>query len=121
MRIQALNSFPNFCQDSFLAFVKYGFRPPGTALKREFVHSWKIDRERIYLCSIVIVYDRLGKKLSICRQSTKTGIFFRIWGKELKGVTLSGVCWSPDSRLLLFSMASGEVHVYDSMGGFVVS
>ena len=44
----------------------------------------------------------------------------RIWGKELKGVTLSGVCWSPDARLLLFSMASGEVHVYDSMGGFVV-
>jgi len=44
----------------------------------------------------------------------------RIWGKELKGVALSGVCWSPDSRLLLFSLASGEVHVYDSMGGFVV-
>ncbi len=22
----------------------------------------------------------------------------RIWGKELKGVALSGVCWSPDSR-----------------------
>ena len=44
----------------------------------------------------------------------------RIWGKELKSVTLSGVCWSPDSRLLLFSMASGEVHVYDGMGGFVV-
>ena len=45
----------------------------------------------------------------------------RIWGKELKSVTLSGVCWSPDARLLLFSMSSGEVHVYDSMGGFVVS
>jgi len=25
------------------------------------------------------------------------------------------------NRLLLFSLASGEVHVYDSMGGFVVS
>jgi WD repeat-containing protein 35 len=45
----------------------------------------------------------------------------RIWGKELKNLTLQGVCWSPDSRLLLFSMASGEVHVFDSMGGFVVS
>ena len=44
----------------------------------------------------------------------------RIWGKELKQITLSGVCWSPDSRLLLFSMASGEVHVYDGMGMFVV-
>ena len=45
----------------------------------------------------------------------------RIWGKELKGITLYGVCWSPDGRLLLFSVANGEVHIYDSMGGFVVS
>ena len=45
----------------------------------------------------------------------------RIWGKELKQITLSGVCWSADSRLLLFSMTSGEVHVYDGMGMFVVS
>ena len=45
----------------------------------------------------------------------------RIWGKELKGITLHGVCWSPDSRLLLFSVANGEIHIYDSMGGFVVS
>ena len=33
----------------------------------------------------------------------------RIWGKEIKNVTLTGVCWSPDSRLLLFSLSSGEV------------
>ena len=37
-------------------------------------------------------------------------------GKELKNVNLYGVCWSPDSRLLLFSMANGEVHIYDGMG-----
>ena len=43
----------------------------------------------------------------------------RIWGKELKNVQLYGVCWSADSRLLLFSMANGEVHIYDGMGGFV--
>lgn len=42
----------------------------------------------------------------------------RIWGKEVKNV-LTGVCWSPDSRLLLFSMSSGEVHTYDGQGGFV--
>ncbi len=34
-------------------------------------------------------------------------------------VAASGVCWSPDSRLLLFSLANGEVHVYDNQGGFV--
>ena len=44
----------------------------------------------------------------------------RIWGKELKNINLFGVCWSPDSRLLLFSLATGEVHIYDGMGGFVV-
>ena len=44
----------------------------------------------------------------------------RIWGKEIKSAVLTGVCWSPDSRLLLFSMSSGEVHTYDSQGGFVV-
>lgn len=44
----------------------------------------------------------------------------RIWGKELKGQHLTGVEWSPDSRLLLFSLANGEVHVYDNTGGFVV-
>jgi len=22
----------------------------------------------------------------------------RIWGKEIKGAALAGVCWSPDSR-----------------------
>ncbi|MCL4131009.1 UNVERIFIED_CONTAM: hypothetical protein GTU68_000378, partial [Idotea baltica] len=43
----------------------------------------------------------------------------RIWGKELKGQHLTGVEWSPDSRLLLFSLANGEVHVYDNTGGFV--
>ena len=43
----------------------------------------------------------------------------RIWGKEIKNVTLTGVCWAPDSRLLLFSLSSGEVHVYDNQGGFV--
>ncbi|XP_076068879.1 intraflagellar transport protein Oseg4 [Oratosquilla oratoria] len=43
----------------------------------------------------------------------------RIWGKELKGQHLAGVEWSPDSRLLLFSLQNGEVHVYDNTGGFV--
>ena len=45
----------------------------------------------------------------------------RIWGKELKGHHLMGVEWSPDACLLLFSLHSGEVHVYDNTGGFVVS
>lgn len=44
----------------------------------------------------------------------------RIWGKELKNTPLTGVQWSPDGRLLLFSIRSGEVHLYDNQGSFVV-
>lgn len=45
----------------------------------------------------------------------------RIWGKELKNTPLTGVQWSPDGRLILFSIRSGELHLYDNQGTFVVS
>lgn len=45
----------------------------------------------------------------------------RIWGKELKSCALTGVQWSPDGKLLLFSLRDGEVHVYDNQGNFAVS
>lgn len=44
----------------------------------------------------------------------------RIWGKELKNTALTGVQWSPDGRLLLFSIRSGELHLYDNQGTFVM-
>lgn len=44
----------------------------------------------------------------------------RIWGKELKNTVLTGVQWSPDGRLLVFSLRSGELHLYDNQGTFVV-
>ncbi|XP_028969091.1 WD repeat-containing protein 35 [Galendromus occidentalis] len=43
----------------------------------------------------------------------------RLWGKELKGVSLQIVEWSADGRLLLFGLRSGEVHIYDQAGNFV--
>lgn len=45
----------------------------------------------------------------------------RIWGKELKGIQLAHVAWSPDSKILLFGMANGEIHIYDNQGNFIVS
>jgi len=45
----------------------------------------------------------------------------RIWGKELKGIQLAHVAWSPDSKILLYGMANGEVHIYDNQGNFIVS
>ncbi|XP_029451827.1 WD repeat-containing protein 35 isoform X1 [Rhinatrema bivittatum] len=44
----------------------------------------------------------------------------RIWGKELKGIQLCHVAWSPDSKILLFGMANGEIHIYDNQGNFIV-
>ncbi|XP_075964142.1 WD repeat-containing protein 35 [Anarhichas minor] len=44
----------------------------------------------------------------------------RIWGKELKGNQLAHVAWSPDSKILLFGMANGEVHIYDNQGNFII-
>ncbi|KAJ8923826.1 hypothetical protein NQ315_010408 [Exocentrus adspersus] len=44
----------------------------------------------------------------------------RIWGKELRHVQLSGVQWSPDGKLLLFSLKNGQVHLYDNQGNFVM-
>lgn len=45
----------------------------------------------------------------------------RIWGKDLKGVQLCHVAWSADSKVLLFGMANGEIHIYDNQGNFIVS
>ncbi|TRZ17441.1 hypothetical protein HGM15179_009695 [Zosterops borbonicus] len=44
----------------------------------------------------------------------------RIWGKDLKGTHLCHVAWSSDSKILLFGMANGEIHIYDSQGNFIV-
>ncbi|XP_022212220.2 WD repeat-containing protein 35 isoform X1 [Drosophila obscura] len=44
----------------------------------------------------------------------------RIFGKELKGTHLTGVQWSPDNRLILFALASGECHLYDNQGNFAM-
>uniref|UniRef100_T1JCY7 Uncharacterized protein n=1 Tax=Strigamia maritima TaxID=126957 RepID=T1JCY7_STRMM len=45
----------------------------------------------------------------------------RIWGKELKGLQLVSVEWSPDSKLLLFGVGTGDVQVYDSFGNFIAN
>lgn len=45
----------------------------------------------------------------------------RIWGKDLKGIQLCHVAWSADSKILLFGMANGEIHIYDNQGNFIVS
>ena len=45
----------------------------------------------------------------------------RIWGKELKGVQLSNVEWSPDGKNIIFGVTNGEVQIFDSQGNFCVS
>ncbi|XP_050408389.2 WD repeat-containing protein 35 [Patella vulgata] len=43
----------------------------------------------------------------------------RIWGKELKGLQLAHVEWSPDGKMIMFGMVNGEVHIFDNMGNFI--
>lgn len=43
----------------------------------------------------------------------------RIWGKELKGISLSAVQWSPDAKFLLFGSKNGEAHLYDDQGVYL--
>lgn len=43
----------------------------------------------------------------------------RMWGKELKGVRLGQVEWSPDASLILFGVSDTEIHVYDQSGNFI--
>ena len=33
----------------------------------------------------------------------------RLWGKDLKNTQLSKVDWSPDSKMILFGLGTGEV------------
>ncbi|XP_047144990.1 WD repeat-containing protein 35 isoform X1 [Hydra vulgaris] len=40
----------------------------------------------------------------------------RVWGKDFKNMSLSKVEWSPDGKIILFGLKSGEVHVYDNLG-----
>ena len=45
----------------------------------------------------------------------------RIWGKELRGMQLTHVQWSPDGKVILFGNAKGEISIYDSHGTYNVS
>ncbi|ESO83236.1 hypothetical protein LOTGIDRAFT_197584 [Lottia gigantea] len=43
----------------------------------------------------------------------------RIWGKELKGLQLAHVEWSPDGKMIIFGMVNGEIHIFDNIGNFI--
>lgn len=45
----------------------------------------------------------------------------RIWGKDVKGLSLTGVQWSPDNKFLLLASKNGDVFLYDNLGNFFVS
>lgn len=64
---------------------------------------------------------RIGCVITVGMNVSFFNIGNRIWGKELKGNQLAHVAWSPDSKILLFGMANGEVQIFDNQGNFIVS
>lgn len=43
----------------------------------------------------------------------------RIWGKEIKGSTLTKVEWSPDGKVILIGTSEMEIQVFDNMGNLI--
>ncbi|XP_015110553.1 WD repeat-containing protein 35 [Diachasma alloeum] len=71
--------------------------------------SWSVDGQKIcivYEDGAVIVGSVDGN---------------RIWGKELKNTPLTSVQWSPDGKLLLFGLRTGNIHLYDNQGTFLMN
>ena len=36
----------------------------------------------------------------------------------MKGTALTGVTWAPEGKQILFTLANGEIHIYDQNGSF---
>ncbi|XP_046911602.2 intraflagellar transport protein Oseg4 isoform X2 [Dermatophagoides farinae] len=43
----------------------------------------------------------------------------RLWGKELKNISLNQVEWSPDGKIILIGTKDVEIHVFDHVGNFL--
>lgn len=87
-------------------FLSHHLNPTNSSLKGM---SWSSDGQKIcivYEDGAVIVGSVDGN---------------RIWGKELKNTPLASVQWSPDSKLLLFGLKNGNIHLYDNQGAFIMN
>lgn len=70
----------------------------------------------------MIQWNREGQKICIIYEDGAVIVGSvdgnRLWGKDLKGTSLTHVCWSPDSKVLLFGNSKGEILIYDSHGAY---
>ncbi|XP_056645450.1 WD repeat-containing protein 35-like [Diorhabda sublineata] len=69
--------------------------------------AWSADGQKI-----CITYED-GIAIVACIEG------YRIWSRKLLSTPLSGVQWSPDSKFLLFSLKTGDLHLYDHQGNFM--
>jgi WD repeat-containing protein 35 len=44
----------------------------------------------------------------------------RIWGKEAKNLSFSQCAWSPDSKIILLGLSTGDVVIYDDEGNYLL-
>uniref|UniRef100_A0A7M5VC06 Anaphase-promoting complex subunit 4 WD40 domain-containing protein n=1 Tax=Clytia hemisphaerica TaxID=252671 RepID=A0A7M5VC06_9CNID len=79
------------------------------------------DRNKSVVCDMK--WNTEGQKICIAYEDGAIIMgsvdWNRIWGKELKGIKLSKVEWSPDSKIILFGTNTGEVHIYDNIGNSI--
>lgn len=74
---------------------------------------------------IYFKWDREGRRICIAYED---GVVIvgsvdgnRIWSKEIKCTELVCADWAPHGSSLLFGLSSGEIHIYDSLGIFLVT
>ena len=82
------------------------------ASKNDRIDNWvsKLNSKLGFCCWVLVA----EKWLELCLDhQVKVKIIWNVFWFTFK--------WSPDGKIILFGVATGEIHIYDNMGNFIVS